>query len=427
MATNPLATDAFGNKLQSPMSPDDPNYIGDWGVQPGFNQGGYQYRLPDGSLSPVYGRPGSPVDPYNGDPTRAGADPRYAQYQRPQQPVNTGVVPPTTGGMMTSPAAPTVPVPDFGVTNSLFGGTIAMPGVAQGGYVPFSSLLQPYGGRGYGNYGYGPVTGSGVNPPMPQPPLPYPSMPQPQMPAPINPFTPTPRPPTTTPAVPPGFDTILGKFRPTTVPEAQTYQENVAKTVLGNNLSAASTPKADIVKDLYTSIGRTGNLAPSQAEIAFWASQPETGDALRQRFLQSASTFIGDPVYGKQGQAAAGLLSSPSTTTPARDVPKPVETGMGTGQAEVINPGEILNFPGLRTPTSGGSTFTPKPLGNNIEAIKQAFQSIPGANPNPDQATLEYYAQQGVGKLMEDIAFIRATNPALAMQIDAQRAAAGLK
>lgn len=136
--------------------------------------------------------------------------------------------------------------------------------------------------------------------------------------------------------------------------------------------------------------------------------------------------------------ASTGSLPSTGTTAPASsgmmgDQNSTVAALIAALQAALQGP---------RTPTTPTS-FTPQPLrvtpsaqpatpaapaasDKRLEDIRLAFQSIPGANPNPDQAALEYYASQGIDKLKADVAFIRQANPGLAAQIDAERAKLGL-
>lgn len=118
---------------------------------------------------------------------------------------------------------------------------------------------------------------------------------------------------------------------PTSVPAVQTAaqqgQQAAALTSLQGDLSSLKLPIADEVRNLYSQIGRTGVLAPSDAEVAWWSKQGLTGDALRNAFLKSASTFTNNPVYGRAGQAAQQLMAqdvqkAAAAQYAAKEVPK---------------------------------------------------------------------------------------------------------
>ena len=108
---------------------------------------------------------------------------------------------------------------------------------------------------------------------------------------------------------------------------AQQGQQAAALSSLQGDLSSLKLPVADEVRNLYSQIGRTGVLAPSDAEVAWWSRQGLTGDALRNAFLKSASTFTNNPVYGRAGQAAQQLMAqdvqkAAAAQYAAKEVPK---------------------------------------------------------------------------------------------------------
>lgn len=66
---------------------------------------------------------------------------------------------------------------------------------------------------------------------------------------------------------------------------------------------SSTTSDADFVKIIYKNVlGRTGNLAPPDADVNYWAEQLRTGQSSRGKLLNtmlnSARTFTGDPKWG---------------------------------------------------------------------------------------------------------------------------------
>ncbi len=86
----------------------------------------------------------------------------------------------------------------------------------------------------------------------------------------------------------------------------QLNQQQIALNAIGGDTSAANSAAANEVMALYESIGRVGNLAPSQAEIAYWARQDLSIDELRRAFLTAASGETG--IYASSAEIAQELL-----------------------------------------------------------------------------------------------------------------------
>lgn len=77
----------------------------------------------------------------------------------------------------------------------------------------------------------------------------------------------------------------------------------------------------------------------------------------------------------------------------------------------------------------GENVQSPRPAdwqGALIADVFQWFRTTPGANPVPDAAALNYYAEAGYDQFMKDVAAVRAQNPTVAAQIDKARVDAGL-
>lgn len=92
-----------------------------------------------------------------------------------------------------------------------------------------------------------------------------------------------------------------------------------------------SQPGMSQARDLYAQIGRTGQNAPSQQELDFWAGTGLQGNALTQRFLGDAAGYAG-PGFDANKQRAQGLLaarqpafSMPQAPTPAAPAPAPAQ------------------------------------------------------------------------------------------------------
>lgn len=86
----------------------------------------------------------------------------------------------------------------------------------------------------------------------------------------------------------------------------QLRQEQIALNAIGGDSSAANSVAANEVRALYESIGRVGNIAPSLAEIAYWARQNLSIDELKRTFLTAASGATG--IYASSAEIAQELL-----------------------------------------------------------------------------------------------------------------------
>lgn len=279
---------------------------------------------------------------------------------------------------------------------SITGSMFNIPGAVRTNYVPFSALLQPMGTRGFGNYGYGPGMMSAEQPKPAEP------IPQPPLPSQTSSF--------------PTFD-LNAWYNP---PASANANVSTQAGLMGNQASqlamiiaaiqaaltgqkpasvtskTAAVPSAEQLKsvsDLYASINRLGD----QEGINYWTGRLASGESL----TDVSNAFRASANYVKQQEEQRQKDSSvPSASKTATDA-----TAM---------------------PVQVTQTTQPTASNNRLEDIRQAFLSIPGANPNPDREALEYYASQGVDKLMADVAFIRAANPEIAARIDAERSQLGL-
>lgn len=238
-----------------------------------------------------------------------------------------------------------------------------------------------------------------VQPPVTQPPVTQPPVTQPPV--------------TQPPAVQPGANNYYGVTKPAYTNDSQlnqdlqqAFQKTVAEKAVPAPVVAqtrdASTrsDKADQVLSIYNQIGRYGELQPSAAEVAFWASQNKPIEQIRQDLLQSAATFKNDPVYGNVGQLANRILNEGLTSQVRLDLPDQgqnlLRRGGAVGYADggsvgmtqqdfAAEPtagmtgqmGGIASLPysGYQTPTATGSADF---LGSTPYEIPQPSQQVSG-------------------------------------------------
>lgn len=143
----------------------------------------------------------------------------------------------------------------------------------------------------------------------------------------------------------------------------------------------------DAVRAAYATIGRT-NIDPEG--LAYWKSQLTGPNALSQdefnkRFYGSVSNVIANP---------------------------------SAASARIAN--DVTNYL-----YSNPVTSVSMPAADSTQVMR-AFKVIPGANPNPSRADIEYYQKVGISQLIKDVKAINASNPTLARDIAKKREALGL-
>lgn len=138
----------------------------------------------------------------------------------------------------------------------------------------------------------------------------------------------------------------------------------------------------DLIRQAYASIGRT-DIDPEG--LAYWKGQLTGANALNpQQFTD------------KFNAAVSGVLANPSE--------KSSQIAADVVNYLYSNPNAAITMPKV----------------DRLEVLR-AFQAIPGANPNPSAADLDYYQKVGIGQLIKDVKAINASNPAQAARIAADR------